>query len=72
MGQQRPLATGVFKNKVSLHNTLNKWKGLGLVACKPGRGRRPSTWEWTGRGLDETILPRPDEVAAPAPVSVIV
>jgi hypothetical protein len=57
---------GGFKNEMTTGRWLARFRGLELLVCvEEAQGTQPALWRWTGRSLDELVLPTVDEVCRP-------
>ncbi len=52
------LKAGSFNNKMTRDRTLKELKGLGVIKqTAAGKSHQSARWAWTGKSLDELILP---------------
>jgi hypothetical protein len=49
---------GNFASRMACHRALRELSSLGLIRCvAQGSSHRPARWAWTGKAMDELVLP---------------
>jgi hypothetical protein len=62
---QAARALGVDISRKTTHDALRKLADMGIIKCiVEGKGNSPAWWNWTGRTVEESILPLAATVAA--------